>query len=136
MPKQGSGGHDPVGTLASSQNRDLPDRRGGRNATRALQPSKEFPMRFVRVLRTVLVGITALACLGSAAAQQIQYHDFSSVANLQMNGSHPAILNTPSGPLNVLRLTDGDPGLGSVHPEATTTWFAVVASGKTGQQPV
>jgi Bacterial lectin len=106
-------------------------------------------MRFVCLLRTVLVGITAAVCVGLAAAQQIQFPSFSATQDptvvpglkaLVMNGMntppHLATWNSKDGKPNVLRLTDGDPGKGAVHPEATSTWFGVLASGKTGQQPV
>jgi Bacterial lectin len=82
-------------------------------------------MRLGRVFRNVLLGLAVL-CAVSAMAQQIQFPNFSSVANLQLNGgSHQAVWNSAS----VLRLTDGYSGLGAFHPENTASWFNI-------QQPV
>ena len=93
-------------------------------------------MRFGRVANTVLVGITVLLWVASASAQQVHYFpDFSSVANLQMNGSaHQATYNKAK----VLRLTDGYPGVGATHPETSSAWFELPLSVDTnlGKQSV
>lgn len=83
-------------------------------------------MHLAKVLRIVVIGITALWA-ASAVAQQIRYFpDFTSVANLQFNGNaHQATWNSAK----VLRLTDGYSGVGIFHPENSTAWFKV-------QQPV
>lgn len=80
-------------------------------------------MRFGRTLKTVLVGVTVLLWMASASAQQVRFFpDFSSVANLQMNGmAHQASNGTSS----VLRLTDGYPGFGATHPESSSAWFTL-----------
>lgn len=83
-------------------------------------------MRFARVLKTVLVGATALLWIATASAQQIRFiPDFTSVTNLQLNTAHQATYNSQK----VLRLTDGYPGFGIAHPETATAWFTL-------QQPV
>ena len=94
--------------------------------TMRLKRQKESPMRFGRVVNTVLVGMTVLLWMASASAQQVRYFpDFSSVANLQMNGSaHQATYNSAK----VLRLTDGYPGVGATHPETSSAWFELPPS--------
>ncbi len=83
-------------------------------------------MRFVRIVKAVLIGATIVLGIASAPAQQVQFHDFSSVANLQMNGgAHQKTWNGQK----VLGLTDGYSGIGIFHPAATSSWFTV-------QQPV
>ena len=83
-------------------------------------------MRFSRLLKTALVGLTILLCVVSGTAQQVRYFpDFSSVANLQLNGAHQATYNSAK----VLRITNGYPGFGTTHPESATAWFNI-------QQPV
>src|SRR5271169_953302 len=83
-------------------------------------------MRRGLLLKSILVTAAAMWWIGSASAQQIRFFpDFSSVANLQMNGAHQAIWSSQK----VLRLTDGYGGVGTFHPENTTTWFNI-------QQPV
>jgi hypothetical protein len=69
-----------------------------------------------------LVGILALISVLSAPAQQIRYFpDFTSVANLQMNGTVQATYNSQF----VLRLTQGAAGPNGAHPEAATAWFTI-----------
>ena len=85
-------------------------------------------MRRGLVLKSSLVAIAVLWWIGSASAQQIRFFpDFSSGAgNLQFNGgAHLATWSSQK----VLRLTDGYPGVGTFHPENTTSWFKI-------QQPV
>ncbi len=83
-------------------------------------------MRFARLLKTVLVGVTTLLCVVSANAQQVRFFpDFSSVANLQLNGAHQATYNSAK----VLRLTDGYTGVGNFRLETGSAWFTI-------QQPV
>jgi legume-like lectin family protein len=85
-------------------------------------------MRRGLVLKLFLVVIAALCWVGSASAQQLRYFpDFSSGAgNLQLNGgAHLATWSSQK----VLRLTDGYAGVGTFHPENTTSWFKI-------QQPV
>jgi len=83
-------------------------------------------MRLVKLLSTVLVAATALLCAMSASAQQIRFFpDFSSVANLQLNGAYQATYNSAK----VLRLTDGAPAIGTNRPDTGTAWFNI-------QQPV
>src|SRR5271167_4667096 len=96
-----------------------------------ISPQKEPHMRLRSVFKAVLAGVTVFLWIASASAQRIRYFpDFSSVANLQMNGSaHQANLRTPSGFVKVLRLTDGYPGVGATHPETAASWFTI-------QQPV
>jgi len=78
-------------------------------------------MRFGVVIKFCLVAIAAFLLIGAASAQQIRFFpDFTSVANLQMNGSHQATWNLQ----NVLRLTDGNTVTGS-HQEAATAWFTL-----------
>src|SRR5664279_6332344 len=93
-------------------------------------------MRIRRVPKTVLAGITVLLCMAAASAQQVRFFpNFSSVANLQMNGSaHQATVSATK----VLRLTDGYPGVGATHPETATSWFSLPASvdPNLGRQPV
>src|SRR5664279_140297 len=85
-------------------------------------------MRFGSLLKTTLVAVTVLFCVMSTAAQQVRYFpDFSSVANLQMNGSAHQATGYQSA--KVLRLTDGYPGIGVTHPETASSWFKL-------QQPV
>lgn len=80
-------------------------------------------MRFEKQVTTVLVGLTVLLWMASASAQQVRFFpDFSSVANLQFNGNaHQA--NWAHS--KVLRLTDGYPGVGTFHPENSTSWFTI-----------
>jgi len=80
-------------------------------------------MRDGRTFKAVLVGVTLLLCVASASAQQVRFFpNFSSVANLQMDGSaHQATY----GGAKVLRLTDGYPGIGATHPETSASWFAL-----------
>jgi hypothetical protein len=85
-------------------------------------------MRRAVVIKTGLVATIVLVCMSSALAQQIHYFpDFSTGAsNLQMNGgAHLATWHSQK----VLRLTDGYPGVGTFHPENTTSWFQI-------QQPI
>jgi len=84
-------------------------------------------MRFSRVPKAVLVCLTVLLWMAAASAQQVRFFpDFSSVANLQLNGSaHQATVNSS----RVLRLTNGYPGVGATRPETATSWFSI-------QQPV
>ena len=93
-------------------------------------------MRFGRVANSVLVGVTVLLWMASASAQQVHFFpDFSSVANLQRNGSaHQATYNKAK----VLRLTDGYPGVGATHPETASAWFSIpsLVNPKAGQQVV
>ncbi len=67
--------------------------------------------------------MTVLLWLATASAQQVRYFpDFSSVANLRMNGSaHQAT----RGGVKVLRLTDGYQGVGATHPETAASWFSL-----------
>ena len=85
----------------------------------------------IRFLIFALVSVMALVWVAPLAAQQIRYEDFSSIANLQLNGSsHQA---TWQG-LQVLRLTDG-PLPGGGNPETATTYSTYkqqVAAGFTG----
>jgi len=61
-------------------------------------------------------------CVTWASAQQVRFFpDFSSVANLQMNGAHQATWSSQK----VLRLTDGYPGVGTFRPAANTAWFTI-----------
>ena len=84
-------------------------------------------MRLGRVLKTVLVSVTALLWMANASAQQVRFFpDFSSVANLQMNGNaHQATYNST----HVLRLTNGFPAIDATRLENSTAWFTL-------QQPV
>lgn len=93
-------------------------------------------MRFERLLRTMLLGLTALVWIATASAQQIRYFpDFSSGAsNLQFNGSaHLATYQSATA----LRLTDGSSGTGG-HPETASAWFKIpnVGNPNLGQQVV
>ena len=78
-------------------------------------------MRFCVVIKFCAVFTAAFLLVGMASAQQVRFFpDFTSVANLQMNGSHQATWNSQ----NVLRLTDGN--LSSItHQESATTWFKI-----------
>ena len=84
-------------------------------------------MRFSRVPKAVVVCLTVLLWIVGASAQQVRFFpDFSSVANLQLNGSaHQATVNSSK----VLRLTNGYPGVGATRPETATSFFSL-------QQPV
>jgi Legume lectin domain len=91
-------------------------------------------MRFARLMKTVLVGATALFCVVTASAQQVRFFpDFSSAAgSLQLNGSsHLATYHSAK----VLRLTNGYAGVGTFHPETASAWFEV-PSPSLGQQVV
>lgn len=67
--------------------------------------------------------VSILTVLGAAsAAQEIRFEDFSSVANLQFNGSpHQAVWQTN----HVLRMTDGPIPPHSNNPEQSTAYFNV-----------
>jgi len=81
-------------------------------------------MRFARLMKTVLVGATALLCVVSASAQQVRFFpDFSTGAsNLKLNGSsHMATYNSA----RVLRLTNGYSGVGTFRPETGSAWFEI-----------
>jgi Legume lectin domain len=83
-------------------------------------------MRLARVVKAVLIGTTTLLWMASASAQQIRFFpDFSSVANLHMNGTHQKTWNGQK----VLGLTDGYSGVGIFHPGSASAWFNI-------QQPV
>jgi len=85
----------------------------------------------VRFLIFALISAVALVGVAPLLAQQIRYEDFSSIANLQLNGSsHQA---TWQG-LQVLRLTDGPlPGGGNAQTATTySTYKQQVAAGFTG----
>jgi len=78
-------------------------------------------MRFSVVIKFCAVFTAAFLLVGVASAQQVRFFpDFTSVANLQMNGSHQATWNSQ----NVLRLTDGNLSSNS-HQESATTWFTI-----------
>ena len=94
-------------------------------------------MRDGRTFKAVLVGVTLLLCVASGAAQQVRFFpDFTSVANLQFNGSAHRATGYQSA--KVLRLTDGYPGFGATHPETASTWFELPPSVDVnlGRQPV
>lgn len=79
-------------------------------------------MRVGTITKTVLAGALALAWVTSASAQQVRFFpDFSSVANLQLNGAHPATYNSNA----VLRLTDGYTGNNLPVPATGSAWFAI-----------
>ena len=60
--------------------------------------------------------------VGSSAAQQIRFEDFSSVSNLQFNGSsHQATWQSQK----VLRLTDGSVAIPHGAPQAAAAYFNV-----------
>ena len=73
------------------------------------------------MVKAALVGILVGLWTASAAAQQVRFPDFSSVAYLQTNGSGQAMYNGNY----VLRLTKGAAPGGTIFPYATTTWFTV-----------
>ena len=78
----------------------------------------------------VLFVVTLLCFAGSSAAQQVRFEDFSSIANLQLNGSsHQATWLSQK----VLRLTDG-PFWPFGPPQVASSYFQVkqpIASGFT-----
>jgi hypothetical protein len=75
-------------------------------------------MRFGVIIKFCLVAIAAFLLIGAASAQQIHFFpDFTSVANLQMNGARQATWNNQ----NVLRLTQG----AISGTEAATAWFTM-----------
>src|ERR1019366_2073567 len=78
-----------------------------------MRPSIRFPLFAL---------IAALLCfVASSAAQQIRFEDFSSIANLQLNGSpHQATWLSQK----VLRMTDG-PLRGGKNPEVATTYYQI-----------
>ena len=80
-------------------------------------------MRLAQVSKAGVVGIAVLLCVAPAIAQQIHYFpDFSSgTSNLQLIDSHIVTWNSQQ----VLRLTDGYPGIGSTHPESSAAWFKI-----------
>jgi hypothetical protein len=84
----------------------------------------------VKTLTFFLVSAVAVGCVAPIFAQQIRYEDFSSIANLQLNGnSHKATWQGQQ----VLRLTDG-PLVGGGNPQTATTYSTYkqqVASGFT-----
>ena len=74
------------------------------------------------VFKSFLVVTAALWWIGPASAQQVRYFpDFTSVANLRMNGAHQATWNSQ----NVLRLTDGSTVGGISRAESATSWFTI-----------
>jgi len=84
------------------------------------------------MVKTAVVAVLVGFWTASAAAQQVRFFpDFSSIADLQLNGSVKALykgqngqcLTTDPNQCYVLRLTNG-PG-GNIAPYATTTWFTV-----------
>jgi len=81
------------------------------------------------MVKAALVGILVGLWTASAAAQQIRFPNFKSMADLQTNGSGQALYNghcTPDvNPCYVLRLTQGAAPGGIISPYATTTWFTV-----------
>ncbi len=98
---------------------------------RRLMRQKEVLMRFGSVLKSVLLGFIALVWVASASAQQIRYFpDFSSIANLQLNGAHQVTFNSNQ----VLRLTPG----GGSGTETGSAWFVLPPSvdPNLGRQPV
>src|SRR5664279_964725 len=102
-----------------------------------LMRQEESPMRFARLMKTVLVGATALLCMVSASAQQVRFFpDFSTGAsNLKLNGSsHMATYNSA----RVLRLTNGYSGVGTFRPETGSAWFEIPSqpNPNAGQQVV
>src|SRR5450755_2075140 len=83
---------------------------------------KGYFMRQGKVLKIALSCVSVFLWLASASAQQVRFFpDFTSVNFLQMNGTQQASYNGQ----NVLRLTQGYPGLGAPHPEAATAWFTI-----------
>jgi hypothetical protein len=76
-------------------------------------------MRLGIAFKTLLVGIASVLLVASASAQQVRFYpDFTSVANLQLNGARQATFNGQ----NVLRLTNGSPLNGVT---TGTAWFSV-----------
>jgi len=74
-------------------------------------------------------------CFTSAGAQQIRFTDFSSIENLQLNGSaHQATWQNQDKTYHVLRLTDGPRPAG--NPERSSVFFAIPAKPGGGKQPV
>src|SRR3974390_2952070 len=112
----------------SSPGHDLAKVRSDNEEVRANKPQKESPMRNGMV-KAALVGILIGLWTASAAAQQIRFPNFKSMADLQTNGSVQALYNghcTPDvNPCYVLRLTQGAAPGGIISPYATTTWFTV-----------
>ena len=75
----------------------------------------------IKVGSFVLVSVLLLCFVVSAAAQEIRFEDFSSIANIQLNGStHQATWQSQK----VLRLTDGVLPH-AMNPEAATAYFQV-----------
>src|SRR3974390_662969 len=122
----------------SSPGHDLAKMRSDNEEVRANKPQKESPMRNGMV-KTAVVAVLVGFWTASAAAQQVRFFpDFSSIADLQLNGSVKALykgqngqcLTTDPNQCYVLRLTNG-PG-GNIAPYATTTWFTVPQLGNSG----
>lgn len=86
-------------------------------------------MRLGRTCKAVLIGMIALLGMVCASAQQIHFTNFSSVANLKLNGgAHPKTWEKQK----VLGLTDGYSGVGTFHPAPATAWFMFQQPVKTG----
>ena len=75
--------------------------------------------------RVLFAAMIVSLCFTTAGAQQIRFTDFSSIANLQLNGSaHQATWQNQDKTLKVLRLTDG-PESAAGNPEASSVFFEV-----------
>src|ERR1039457_1174606 len=75
----------------------------------------------INVRRLVLVSVLLSCFVVSAGAQEIRFEDFSSIANIQLNGSaHQATWQSQK----VLRLTDGVLPH-AMNPETATAYFQV-----------
>lgn len=76
------------------------------------------------------MAVSCLTLIGSAAAQQIRFPDFTSVQNLQLNGS---VAKATWMSKNVLRLTKGNnPNNNIFHPEASSAYFSLKQPVTTG----
>ena len=79
-------------------------------------------MRFGVVIKFCLVAIAAFLLIGAASAQQAPFFpNFTSVANLKMNGARQATWVVNGNPQKVLRLTQG----AISGTEAATAWFTI-----------
>lgn len=81
----------------------------------------------MKALGVLFAAMIVSLCLTTAGAQEIRFTDFSSIANLQLNGSpHQATWQNQGKTYNVLRLTDGFPEEGEEgKPEASSVFFTV-----------